>query len=212
MLGTVQDVTDKRAAEAKIYFLANYDGLTHLPNRNLFLHRMAQAITCGMGTNVIGAVLVLSLDRYQRINDMYGPRSGDQILKEVTGRLRRALSSSMTVAQFSGADTTMLARLGEDQFAVLLTNLPTAQDSAKITTCLLASFETPFQVDSATVMLTASVGIAIPGTDGSEANLALSVARTVVETHLKWSSIALSASCKISSGAFLKRPLPARRK
>ena len=181
MLGTVQDVTDKRAAEAKIYFLANYDGLTHLPNRNLFLHRMAQAITCGMGTNVIGAVLVLSLDRYQRINDMYGPRSGDQILKEVTGRLRRALSSSMTVAQFSGADTTMLARLGEDQFAVLLTNLPTAQDSAKITTCLLASFETPFQVDSATVMLTASVGIAIPGTDGSEANLLLRNAITALQ-------------------------------
>jgi diguanylate cyclase (GGDEF)-like protein len=181
MLGTVQDVTDKRATEAKIYFLANYDGLTHLPNRNLFLHRMAQAITCGMGTTVIGAVLVLSLDRYQRINDMYGPRSGDQILKEVTGRLRRALSSSMTVAQFSGADTTMLARLGEDQFAVLLTNLPTAQDSAKITTCLLTSFEAPFQVDSATVMLTASVGIAIPGTDGSEANLLLRNAVTALQ-------------------------------
>jgi diguanylate cyclase (GGDEF)-like protein len=181
MLGTVQDVTDKRATEAKIYFLANYDGLTHLPNRNLFLHRMAQAITCGMGTNVIGAVLVLNLDRYQRINDMYGPRSGDQILKEVTGRLRRALSSSMTVAQFSGADTTVLARLGEDQFAALLTNLPTAQDSAKITACLLASFEAPFQVDGGTVMLTASVGIAIPGADGIEANLLLRNAVTALQ-------------------------------
>jgi diguanylate cyclase (GGDEF)-like protein len=182
MLGTVQDVTDKRATEAKIYFLANYDGLTHLPNRNLFLHRITQAISCGMGTNVIGAVLVLSLDRYQRINDMYGSRSGDQILKDVTGRFQRALSTGTTIAQFAGADTTMLARLGEYQFAALLTNLPTAEDSAKIAQSLLASLSTPFQVDSAAVMLTASIGIAIPGTDGAEADLLLHNATTALQT------------------------------
>ncbi len=181
MLGTVQDVTDKRATDAKIYFLANYDSLTHLPNRNLFLHRTAQAISYGMGTNVIGAVLVLSLDRYQRINDMYGPRSGDQILKEVTGRLQRALSTGTTIAQFAGADSTMLARLGEDQFAALLTNLPTAEDSAKIAKCLLTSLEAPFQIDGATVTLTASVGIAIPGTDGTEADLLLRHAVTALQ-------------------------------
>jgi diguanylate cyclase (GGDEF)-like protein len=181
MLGTVQDVTDKRSTEAKIYFLANYDGLTHLPNRNLFLHRTTQAISCGMGTSVIGAVLVLNLDRYQRVNDMYGPRSGDQILKEVAGRLQRALSTGMTVAQFAGADSTMLARLSEDQFAALLTNLPTAEDSAKITQCLLTSLEAPFQIDKTTVMLTASVGIAIPGTDGTEADLLLRNAMTALQ-------------------------------
>lgn len=181
MLGTVQDVTDKRATEAKIYFLANYDGLTHLPNRNLFLHRIAQAICCGMGTNIIGAVLVLSLDRYQRVNDMYGPRSGDQILKEVTGRFQRARSTSATIAQFAGADSTMLARLGEDQFAALVTNLPTAEDSAKIAKCLLTSLEAPFQIDGTTVMLTASVGIAIPGTDGTEPDLLLRHAMTALQ-------------------------------
>jgi diguanylate cyclase (GGDEF)-like protein/PAS domain S-box-containing protein len=182
MLGTVQDVTDKRATEAKIYFLANYDGLTHLPNRSLFLHRMAQAITCGMGTNVIGAVLVLSLDRYQRINDMYGLRNGDQILKEVTGRFQRALSTGTTIAQFAGADTTMLARLGEDQFAVLLTNLPTAEDSAKVAHSLLTSLGTPFQIGNATMTLTANIGIAIPGTDGTEADPLLHNAVTALQT------------------------------
>ena len=181
MLGTVQDVTDKRATDAKIYFLGNYDSLTHLPNRNLFLHRMAQAIAYGMGTNVIGALLVLSLNRYQRINDMYGPRCGDQILKEVTERLQRALSTGMTVAQFSGADTTILARLGEDQFAALLTNLPTTEDSAKVTQCLLTSLEAPFQVDNVAVTVTASVGIAIPGTDGTEAEPLLRNAMTALQ-------------------------------
>ena len=75
----------------------------------------------------------------------------------------------------------MLARLGEDQFAVLLTNLPTAQDSAKITAYLLASFEAPFQVDGGTVTLTANIGIAIPGTDGIEANLLLRNAVTALQ-------------------------------
>jgi diguanylate cyclase (GGDEF)-like protein len=182
MLGTVQDVTDKRATEAKIYFLANYDGLTHLPNQNLLLHRMTQAISCGMGTNVIGAVLVLRLDRYQRLIELYGTRNGDHILKEITGRFQRALSTGTTIAQFAGADTTMLARLGEDQFAALLTNLPTAEDSAKIAQSLLASLSTPFQVDSAAIMLTASIGIAIPGTDGTEADLLLHNATTALQT------------------------------
>ena len=181
MLGTVQDVTDKRAAESNIYFLANYDSHTHLPNQNLLLHRMTQAISCGMGTNVNGALLVLKLDRFQRLTDMYGPRSGDQTLKEITGRFQSVLSTGTTIAQFAGADTTMLARLGEDQFAALLTNLPTAEDSAKIAQSLLASLSTPFQVDSVAVTLTASVGIAIPGTDGTEADLILQNATTALQ-------------------------------
>lgn len=181
MLGTVQDVTDERATDAKIYFLANYDSLTHLPNRNLFLHRTAQAISCGMGTNVIGALLVLTLDRYQRINDLYGPRSGAQVLREVTARLQPVLSTGMTVAQAAGAETTMLARLGEDQFAALLTNLSTAEDSAKVAQCLLTSLEAPFQVGNATITLTASIGIAIPGTDGTEADLLLHHAVTALQ-------------------------------
>jgi len=181
MLGTVQDVTDTRATEAKIYFLANYDGLTHLPNRSLFLHRMAQAISCGMGTNGFGAVLVLNLDRFERINELYGPRSGDKILKEVTERLQRTLSIGTTIAQFAGTDTSVIARLGEDQFAVLLTNLSKAEDSAKVAQGLLTSLEDPFQVDGVTVKLTASVGIAIPGTDGTEADLLLHNAVTALQ-------------------------------
>ena len=180
MLGTVQDVTDKRAAEAKIYFLANYDGLTHLPNRNLFLHRITEALACGIGTNVIGAVFVLSLNRYQRISDVYGARCSDQILKAVTGRLQRALSTGLTVAQLPGADTTILARLGQDQFAVLLPHLPAAEDSAKITQSLLAALDDPFEIDGTSVTLTASVGIALPGTDGTEADLLMRHAVTAL--------------------------------
>jgi diguanylate cyclase (GGDEF)-like protein len=180
MLGTVQDVTDQRAAEAKIYFLANYDGLTHLPNRNLFLYRITEALACGMGTNVIGAVFVLSLNRYQRISEVYGSRCGDQILKAVAGRLQRALSTGLTVAHIPGADTTILARLGQDQFAALLPHLPAAEDSAKIAQSLLAALDDPFEIDGTSVTLTASIGIALPGTDGTEADLLIRHAVTAL--------------------------------
>ena len=181
MLGTVQDITDKRATESKMYFLSNYDSLTHLPNRSLFLHRVTQAIGCGMGTNVHGAVLVLNLDRYQHINEVYGPRGGDQLLKDVAERLQRILSTGTTIAQFSGIDSTVIARLGEDQFAVLLTNLPTTEDSAKVAKSLLTSLSTPFEVGAANVALTASIGVAIPGTDGAEASLLLQNATTALK-------------------------------
>lgn len=214
MLGTVQDITDKRATDAKIYFLANYDSLTHLPNRNLFLHRVTQVITLGMGSNVIGAVLVLRLDRYQRLIEMYGPRNGNHILKEITGRFQRALSTGTAIAQFAGAETTMLARLGEDQFAALLTNLPTAEDSAKIAHSLLASLSTPFQVDSAAVTLTASIGMAIPGTDGTEADLLLRNATTALQaaqsnSHNSYQYYSNSMNVSIAARVTLEQDLRA---
>lgn len=180
MLGTVQDVTDQRAAESKIYFLANYDALTHLPNRSLLLHRITEALACGMGTQVIGAIFVLSLNRYQRISDVYGSRCSDYILKAVAGRLQRALSTGLTVAHYPGADTAILARIGQDQFAVLLPHLPAAEDSAKIAQSLLASLDDPFVTDGTSITLTASVGIALPGTDGEESDLLIRHAVTAL--------------------------------
>lgn len=182
MLGTVQDVTDKRATEAKIYFLANYDSLTHLPNRSLFLHRVAQALLCGVGTSVIGALLVLGLDRYQRIIDMYGAHSGDQILQEVAERLKQILSTSVSIASFAGPATPVVARLGEDQFGVLLTNLSAVEESAKVAQAFLTALSTPFQIGAASLTLSANIGVAIPGTDGSEANLLLRNATTAFQS------------------------------
>jgi diguanylate cyclase (GGDEF)-like protein/PAS domain S-box-containing protein len=181
MLGTVQDVTDKRATEAKIYFLANYDSVTHLPNRNLFLHRLAQAMTSSLGTNIIGALLVLGLDRYHRINDMYGPRSGDQIMKEAVERLQQTLSAGVTIAQFAGSETPILARLGEDQFAVLLSHLAAPEDAAKAAHTLITALEAPFHIGGADLPLALNIGIAIPGADGTEAERLLHNAVTALQ-------------------------------
>lgn len=181
MVGTVQDVTDKRAAEAKIYFLANYDHVTHLPNRSLFLHRVAQAITCGAGNSVIGALLMLSLDRYHRICDMHGSRSGDQIMKDVTERLQQALSVGMTIAQYAGTESPILARLADDQFAVFLADLSEPEDSSKVAQSFLDVFNRPFQVGTTSVTLSTNIGIAIPGPDGTEAEQLLRKAAAALQ-------------------------------
>lgn len=181
MVGTVQDVTDKREAEAKIYFLANYDSLTHLPNRRLFLHRVAQAMTCGIGSSAIGALLVVSLDRYHRVSDMHGARKAEQIIRDVVQRLQHTLSAGVTNAQFTGAETPLLARLSDDQFAVLLTHLSAAEDSAKVAQACMTALDTPFQIDGASVTLSVYIGIAVAGSDGGDAEQLLHNAVTALQ-------------------------------
>lgn len=180
--GTVQDVTDKRASEAKIYFLANYDSLTHLPNRSLFLHRVTQAITCRAGSSVIGALLVLSLDRYHRVCDMHGSRSGDHIIRDVAERLQQSLSVGMTIAQYAGSESPVLARLSDGQFAVFLTDLTEPKDSASVAQSFLDVLEHPFHIGSNSLTLSANIGIAIPGTDGTEAEQLLRNAGTALQS------------------------------
>jgi diguanylate cyclase (GGDEF)-like protein/PAS domain S-box-containing protein len=182
MVGTVQDVTDTRATEAKVYFLANYDSLTHLPNRHLFLHHVAHAITCGMGIHVIGAVMVMNLDRFQRLIDTFGHRGSEQLLKELAERWQHTISTGTPIAQSTGADTAILARLSEDQFALLVNNLTTAEDSVRVAQTLLASLSVPFQLEAASVTLAANIGVAIPGTDGTDADVLVRHATTALNT------------------------------
>jgi diguanylate cyclase (GGDEF)-like protein len=176
IVGTVQDVTDKREAEAKIYFLANYDCLTHLPNRSLFLHRVAQAMTCGTGSSTIGGLLVVGLDRYHRVSEMHGPRKAEQIIRDVVERLQHTLSAGVMIVQFAGTETPVLARLSEDQFAVLLTNLSAPEDSAKVAQACMSA------LDGASVTLSAHIGIAIAGSDGMDPEQLLRNAVTALQT------------------------------
>ena len=201
MVGTIQDVTDMRATEAKMYFLANYDSVTHLPNRSLFLHRVAQAMACGTGNHAIGALFVLDLDRYQRLSDMHGAHKAEQIIKDVGERLQHTLSAGATTAQFLGAETPVLARLSEDQFAVLLTNLSVPEDSAKVAHAFMNALGTPFVIDSTSGTLSAHIGIAIPGSDGADADallrnalIALQAAKTQGQNSYRYYSSAMNAS------------------
>ncbi|TKB63008.1 MAG: EAL domain-containing protein [Nitrospira sp.] len=201
MVGTVQDVTDTRATEAKIYFLANYDSVTHLPNRSLFLHRVAQAMTCGAGSQIIGALLVVGLDRYHRLRDMHGSRKAEQLIKDVVERLQHTLSAGVTPVPSTGAETPVLARLSDDQFAMLYTHLSAPEDSAKVAHTLMSALGTPFVIDGTSVTLSAHIGLAIPGADGVDADgllrnavTALQAATTTGQNSYRYYSSAMNTS------------------
>ncbi len=181
ILGTVQDITDKRATESTIYFLKNYDGQTHLPNRNLLLHRVAQAMTPAIGAAGTSALFVLGVDRFSRICEMYGSSGGHQIIKEISNRLHQALATEETSPPFGSTNVPVVAYLGESQLAVLLTNLSGAEDSAKFAQRCLDAMEKPFQLGQVSVTVSGHIGIAIPGSDGEDAEQLLRHAETALQ-------------------------------
>ena len=183
LVGTVQDVTDARAAETKIYFMANYDSLTHLPNRTLFLHRVGEVLASGIGSRT--ALLVISLNRYHRICDLHGTRGGEHLIREVVTRLQQSLPVDIKEARQPGSDPSMLARLSDGQFALFLTNLDTPEDSDRVARTCLDALRNPFQIESTSLVLSANIGIAIQGPDGTNAEQLLRNAGTAAQSSAR---------------------------
>jgi diguanylate cyclase (GGDEF)-like protein/PAS domain S-box-containing protein len=115
------DITEKKAAQAKIQTLAFYDTLTGLPNRQLLNERLKQAITSSGPTTLRTGILFIDLDNFKILNDTLGHATGDLLLKDVASRLRRCVREGDTVA-----------RLGGDEFVILLTNLDSDRPNAEI--------------------------------------------------------------------------------
>ena len=113
--GTGEDITDRKQDEARIQFLAYYDGLTGLPNRTLFTERVANALVAAYRKKSKLAVLLLELDRFKIINDSLGSAFGDRLLQEIAERIRIAVGKENVVARLGGAE-----------FAIML---PNVQDS-----------------------------------------------------------------------------------
>jgi diguanylate cyclase (GGDEF)-like protein/PAS domain S-box-containing protein len=152
-VGTFSDITENSEAEAQIHRLAYYDALTQLPNRRLLQDRLTQALSTCARSEQYGAVLFLDLDNFKTLNDTRGHDTGDQLLIEVTRRLR------MTVRE---CDT--VARLGGDEFIVLLEELSDSADEAatlakQIAEKLGIAIGLPCHIDGADFHCTASIGI-----------------------------------------------------
>lgn len=168
VIGTIQDITDRRQAEAQIHFLAYYDQLTQLPNRQLFQDRVTQALALAKRHANIGALLLINLDRFQRINDTFGPTSGDQTLKEVAQRLLQCIRKTDSVTRQHEQDTVTLSRLGGDEFTMLLTHLSSPQDATKVAQRILKILSDDYVLQDRRVVITASIGIALLGQDGQD--------------------------------------------
>jgi len=162
MEGTMVDITDLKKAHEKIEYQAFHDVLTGLPNRKLFADRLSVAVVHAHRSSKLLAVLFIDVDRFKVINDTHGHDAGDDVLLTVADRLRHGLRAGDTVA-----------RIGGDEFAVLVTELRDSDDAARIAEKLLQSMVQPIEGDGRTFYVSASIGIAVCPIDGEDAETLL---------------------------------------
>jgi len=153
--GVARDISDKKQSDDRLAFLAYHDVLTGLPNRALFRDRVGLAIMQAKRNDHMLAVMFVDLDRFKVVNDNFGHQKGDDLLKEMAARLLMELR-----------ETDTLARIGGDEFTVLLPAIRSAEDAKLVAEKLVRSATLPFRVAGQEVFLSSSVGIALFPGDG----------------------------------------------
>ena len=172
-----RDVTEKKQANDHLAYLAYHDVLTGLPNRALFRDRVGLAVIQAKRSGMKVAAMFIDLDRFKLANDTFGHQKGDELLKEVARRLNDSLR-----------ETDTLARIGGDEFTVLLPGLRAREDAALVAGKLVADMAHPFQLAGSEVFLTASIGISIYPDDGESIDTLLrhaDIAMYYVKSHGK---------------------------
>lgn len=160
VVGTLQDITERKRDEDRINHLANYDPLTNLPNRNLLNDRVAQMIALAQRTGECLMMLCLDLDGFKFINDSFGHAAGDELLKIVATRLQAAVRDCDTVA-----------RLGGDEFIIILLGVNHNRDVSILAEKILATFSENFIVGDHEMHVTASIGVSIFPDDGDTSGI-----------------------------------------
>ncbi len=171
--GTVEDVTASKRAKAEIEHLAFHDSLTNLPNRVLFRDRLSTALVKAhdqlqidlkqkslieiKSISPILAVMFLDLDRFKLVNDTMGHAAGDRLLIEVAKRLSECMF-----------DRTFLARMGGDEFMILVPELQSVESIQQFAQMILQSFESPFFVEEMSLYIGTSIGISLYPNDGQD--------------------------------------------
>ena len=168
-VSTGRDVSDRISTQKRMEYLANYDALTGLPNRSLFMDRLRHEIVRYRRDGSAPALLHVDLDRFKSINDSLGHGAGDALLVSVATRLRSVVRDQDTVA-----------RLGADEFAIILEEIRSPEDCARAADALLLAFQKPFDINGRVLYIGISAGIACYPMDGED-----------VETLVKHADIAM---------------------
>ncbi len=166
----VVDLSQNKQAQDKLGHLAYHDALTDLPNQVLFKDRLKQAIALSRRSDQMQAVLLLNLDRFKTVNDSLGYVAGDRLLQSVAQRLTSCVRESDTVARF-----------GSDEFAVLLTQIPRAQDAANSARAIKEALDQAFVFDDQDLFISSSIGISLYPHDGRDTATLLKNAGTALD-------------------------------
>src|SRR5690554_683498 len=174
MVGTHLDVTERKEAEERIRRFVQHDSLTGLPNRQL-LYQFAEHLLAGSersGEQL--AVLFIDLDYFKPVNDTYGHQVGDEVLKELAQRLKQTVRQEDVVA-----------RLGADEFLVLVTRVDTTREVVSVIEKLLERVKEPYQVGEEELQLTSSIGVGLYPGDGTDIGTLIQRADTTMR-HAKF--------------------------
>lgn len=162
IIGNLHDITERKRMEETIKHQAYYDLLTDLPNKTLFIDRLNLALTQAHRNRQMLAVLFLDLDRFKNINDSLGHAAGDLLLKAVADRLKSCVRETDTVA-----------RIGGDEYAIILSQISREEDITVIAKKVIASFKEPYAIDDHLLHSTVSIGISLYPNDGEYAGTLL---------------------------------------
>jgi diguanylate cyclase (GGDEF)-like protein/PAS domain S-box-containing protein len=160
LCGISTDITERKDREEHMQHMAQYDALTHLPNRALFDDRLHQAIASAQRNKAHLALMFIDLDKFKPVNDTYGHGVGDLLLKEVAVRIQNCLRDSDTAA-----------RIGGDEFVILLPAIESAADAGKVGEKIRLSLNQPFELAGHTLGIGSSIGVAVYPQHGKDEKL-----------------------------------------
>jgi len=164
-ISIMNDITDKKATDEKIYQLAHYDLITQLPNRVAFHKLLNDAISSSKKSNIRLAVMFIDLDHFKLINDTSGHLVGDELLQKVADRLNEIVGTKYIISRFGG-----------DEFTVVLPKIESLEEVSSEANTILDSLLKPFVLSSCEVTISASIGISIYPDNGEDVSTLLSCA------------------------------------
>lgn len=156
-VGVFADISETKQAKARLEFMAYHDSLTELPNRVLLLDRLQHAVQKAERAQTMVAVLFVDLDRFKHVNDSLGHAAGDGLLRQITARMQAVCRDNDT-----------LARIGGDEFVLVMEDLKDAADAACMAERMIQSLRQPFRLGDHDIVMTVSVGISVYPADGGD--------------------------------------------